>query len=1575
MSTIGLNPGFDQPKFKGYEVVSEGNSSEARAEGNQQETRARIFTPGPAETYHPLQAQIIRPGSTQPENIALQYEATSQLWKSPEALPLGTLYRFDVSNLPVIEAQLLSPNQTPFPAPQKGQEAATEPVILKLRRKNNVWQSAKPIPPGTIVRIPLQDLPPMDIEAVFPDKGTQKLTPKLEGNAWTITVDPQWEAGILLRVAPAMDWVEVVEQNGQKFNRISPLEANAPHKSGPMADIFLDSLLPLEDLAKLTGLPQKTLESLPPRKRQRYLADWIERNNHLLPMRNHFNRYGGNETALQTMLPMLHQVGIRSILTKPFIGGDNLSAHRYWTVDPFVLNDSFTSKKAFQGFINTTLDHGMKLYNDGAFVNQGLNGAQFFSLLTDQKNSPYWHWFTHTDKNNQQRINHSGKLTLPRLSHNGMTLGILPTRPTSNGHRKLDFNHFEFRIVNDPDTRTYDRRKPTLIELYDPSTQTKDGQPLHANRSIINSEDSVHNYRFPVSVDELREKKRRIAQQHLDGPARKSVMMEWSQFRLKEASADDSTYKWDGQTSVAKMNTKNPEVVNYLRDAVGYWTRYVSNTYTERVARALSQAQDKTPNANPDALIRAITNPSAKPSPDYALPKVELPQIETLTPAEIQQALEDTNQVASADLPRALASGLLKHYPLMALELPVMFKSILSYPDLSDVLSGTAPGGFPKFWREKVQRGLSTLPVIGRSFENFEQQLTRTFDQINAQLSPEAREKLKDPKVASLLYESLGEAVFMKLFTGLDVLDPQTQANLTQERIEEALYQTTPSRIVQNNPTSASKLLPGFMKRQLKQIDTVTLAHLMEQRLQDLDPQWVALAKAVLNKREFGLNWRLDAAKDVADMDRVLNEEPADRAPVFQEEMQFVRKFWNSLNQSIRQEFPKASLIGELTDFELFAGNNEVGRSELAATLGAGDINGAPNMSFLFSSLLEVINHTQRPDEYGGKTISPTAFMLNAAKMSSQTYPNAAIQNNQNFTSSHDYVSTAHSLLLNSDIWTMDHVRWLGLSDDLREACNELLYKPCFEAQRAKLDQQFPSWRGVVQKLESRMVKHHDDRTWRQTEGMRLRLKNPGHQKYYNEHAKSDTDGHLLLGLAKQPAKNLDDLFAALPPDGLDLSDEQLTTLKDTLKKGYPPSGESEELKIQLLRSIPNLGHVLHQLRTLGQSDELRRQIPRPVLASIEKASVNPENAATPFELKASFVDDLLTNGIPASELDMSRKERGLLAPMLQARMTEHSEDRAMRAVIVNNWMRFTEDRHSPWNKLTASPRFLLNDNDQLKTELTQSLWRALDTTIKQTPRHFGYQPLDTALNNVFANLDNEWQKALPDRIQRDPQKIETFIQELKHALYQQANGPVMDKLLRIFAIQSAMPGNPSLYLHDLFAQGGGEWLKNEFVQDRAPIRIDRLESEPGMNRFMQSVTEILGQRAQLPALTNGQLIPITADDEVGVLPIVRDNGQDQVIVLVNTGKPQGPQWGQGKVGTSAQYTEITTTTPEIKNYVPNLAELKARPGTVYRDVNTNERFKINASGQLVGFKSGRGMDINICRILQRENSSLQYQA
>jgi hypothetical protein len=294
-----------------------------------------------------------------------------------------------------------------------------------------------------------------------------------------------------------------------------------------------------------------------------------------------------------------------------------------------------------------------------------------------------------------------------------------------------------------------------------------------------------------------------------------------------------------------------------------------------------------------------------------------------------------------------------------------------------------------------------------------------------------------------------------------------------------------------------------------------------------------------------------------------------------------------------------------------------------------------------------------------------------------------------------------------------------------------------------------------------------------------------------------------------------------------------------------------------------------------------------------------------------------------------------------------------------------------------------------------EDAWQAMDKTIQRFGRHYGYQPLDLALAHLFQAMDNTWESKLPEGT--SPAQITDFRETLKAKLYSQASRPVMDKLLRIFATLNAIPGVPSVYLPDLFAQGGGELIKNMFVQNRNLIRVDKLESDPEFKAFFEQVGRIFNTRQEYASLHNGVLLPVEADDHNGIMPVIRDNGHQQIITLINTGNPTSLNWDDRVGPTSERYAEVhqqqtdsqgtVATVPQgqvstVQGYKPKLSSPNLVPGTVYKLVRaggeqfTNEvgkRYRLEADGHLSGIDeqgqpTGEGLNFTTHCMLVRES-------
>ena len=1424
-----------------------------------QNGKAELFLPGYRNAKR-VQAEIIKPGSA--ESLFVDMEKAGgetgdagkdQFWRTRDTVPLGSAYRFSLQfndGQDVIPAQLEVPAQPAKSESEPGKPAERLNSAVLKKFKTNYWEFPQPAASqkGARYHMTISGDPDLVLEKVAPGQPPVEHPVEKTEQGWSFAPDDSAPKGTVYRLAPALDLLEVTDRGRRgKYNQISKNEANSPQKSAVIADVFPDSILTRRRMNQLNAEARKA-KNLPPVSPDTPHVP-------ILPLRNHFNLFTPNDSkGIEEIIPALKDTGITSLLFKPIPGGDNLSSHRYWTTDPYVLNNTFRDKQAFRSAMTLMLKHGMKVYADGAFVNQGLTGVQMLSILAHGERSPYHDWFKD-----------------PKHPSEKYTFGILPTKLEPNGHRKIDFERFAVRFYNDPTESTYNSKKPTYMELYDPNLEEYDGTLKAQNprdpgyKTIKASTDSVQKYKFPIDPQELMEKKSSTYSGF--GNDKYGKYMEWKRFRLDKPSQDDSAKKWDGQVDVALLNTKNPQVVDYLESAVGFLSRRVMNMYTEEAAHALAMAKKNNPRGTESQWLKAITlQPGEDPAlhPHKVLP-VETAMDKTLLKAEeLKKARQNARPEYSEDeLGQRFADRMLHEVPMSVLNLPPLFKANLSYPGFNEALSKKR-GAFSNFIANRILKPLSSLWLVGDIFkglrnllfpDSFETKLAEKLQTVfNNDITSDVQLKLQNSKIQSILADKLAERIYLSALTGESV-EKVREWESDPSQLEEALYKSLPEDVLKQDPVTASKMLPGILKKGLNQMSNAFLAKMVEEEVKDLNPDMVEMANLVLQKREFGLNWRIDAAKDVGDIDAVRNADPSDKPELFKKEITFIKEFWNRLTGTMRGPFKKASVIAELTDFEQLANNDAVASQAMKSLFEDDTFTSTPNMKHMYSPLNELINYAQRPDEFNAWQISPSEFFRKHVKPMSQAVPFPALRQYQNLTSSHDYATTSHAMLINPELFNMDHMKEWGLKDDFIVASAELEKKACFAQQKA-----------------------------------------------------------------------------ALKAQGIDL-DRVLPKMRDWL---------DERSDSHIKDKLEENGYV--QLK--GFYDEYEKcKDPKQKLTNY---------GPTPSELKGQFIDKLF-DIIPQKRKEelgfnnVSPQAVAQLKELLKGRMNEPSEAKAMRGVITNTALAFD------WGDLKAKYPELKDTHIQ---GFKQLLWPAVDEAIGQSGAHFGYQPLDAALNNVFDQLNRnpDWQEQAFDGVFDNCNEAKQFLDDVKVGFYTHANKLMMEKLKRVFAVQNALPGNPSIYLPDLFAQGGSEFTKNIYAQNRNIIRVDKLKNDPDFIRFNQEVGNIFKTRQKLDVLHNGVVLPVEIDDEKGILPIIRDNGRDQAIVLVNTGMPKPLEKHIGKMDFETEkYSTVQGNWGERSVEDFRLKSPYLVSGTEYRDELTGETFKLGEQGRLMQITDASG--------------------
>ena len=298
----------------------------------------------------------------------------------------------------------------------------------------------------------------------------------------------------------------------------------------------------------------------------------------------------------------------------------------------------------------------------------------------------------------------------------------------------------------------------------------------------------------------------------------------------------------------------------------------------------------------------------------------------------------------------------------------------------------------------------------------------------------------------------------------------------------------------------------------------------------------------------------------------------------------------------------------------------------------------------------------------------------------------------------------------------------------------------------------------------------------------------------------------------------------------------------------------------------------------------------------------------------------------------------------------------------------------------------------------------AYDKAALHYGRHLGTHPIPRLLDELFDD-PRFFNKTLGS----DNNTI-SLNRGLKRALFEHLQTPILEKMLRTYAMQNVIPGQPSIHItQDLVAQTGSERKKNRYVQNRHPFPAHWEQSARDYKEtknssklsgyftpayadkfvdYQNKFDNLFTLKQRFPALNNGSLLPLFEFsqkdsgagpnqgflDEAGVFIAPRSNGKQTVIALVNTGSPTKTSWYNSpeadfrRIGDDAKYPEIKSEKPIVEDFALDVSKLGFADGTTFVSYKENDptkgiehRYKVE-NGEL------SGITIPILTVLERVN-------
>lgn len=657
------------------------------------------------------------------------------------------------------------------------------------------------------------------------------------------------------------------------------------------------------------------------------------------------NSYNGSIAGLQEGIPYLKKQGYKVLFSTPIANGDDVSAHSYWNKNNMQIASKMGNTENFNSFMKDLYKNGMKYVYDGTFTSEGLEGIHFqYALRWADKNPQSYHWFRMTG-----------------LKDNNLGLGIVPQNKENLRHRVINapYNYElqsngTYKKVTNPN---YNPNKETLVQLYDAS-QVTEGQNKALDKAIknyqnltsgkeldINShDDTLINYVFQIDPKEYQARidvindlnKNHGKNLKLDTPDGTIMACEFSNFKI-DKKTEGGFVTWDANTDMVKMNYHisgydekalqaipdenmrahereliergSKEVQDMAIQAGKYWTNNVKDVQTMYTAQTIGSAktveginkliaEEKLPKevSLTNEALNNILNGQYMLSPKGILPKDDV-TVKALMkmPLDALELGENTVGVLSTsyfsnrattdetigvsrfDLMKQNNPHLVKEYAHTYNKVNALFQNEIK--DFADKIIRKVDSASDEKLLDKngdyTEYGEYIMDLVGKEITKYAM--------LKAIAGDNLKTKLLNTNEITYDYDALKDGTTLKAL-GINAHSPEEEANLLEKKFEKGL-------------------------KKLSASDVSYVADSISKRIAGTDTSSFRLAEALVDRASLGLDWRLDAAKDVMDMDAIRNGDND-----FDDTWNDVIQFWSKFVQGVKQNNPNAYIVAEITD-------------------------------------------------------------------------------------------------------------------------------------------------------------------------------------------------------------------------------------------------------------------------------------------------------------------------------------------------------------------------------------------------------------------------------------------------------------------------------------------------------------------------------------------------------------------------------------------------------------------------------------------------------------------------------------
>ena len=765
---------------------------------------------------------------------------------------------------------------------------------------------------------------------------------------------------------------------------------------------------------------------------------------------------GGTMAGLEAKIPELADAGCKRLITTPLQGGATASADKYWNENNYLTAGGLGNRNNIASLQRTAFKYGMNMVDDGTFTSESPQGVHFNRALK---------WMDNEDIPDEFYY-----FRMSGLKDGALGFGVVPENFENLNCKLVNFP-FDIVRKKDgsyemPKNNDYDATKPSHFQIFD-NSMVSDKQRTDKKNLIVSYDKttpdgnklaiSTHNdtaipYHFDVNpyeikknieslneVNKMREDKDKIK---VNSPQGAMFIGEMSGIAISP-KVEGGFVCWNAYTDLAKYNyftsnydnellsdIKNPVVkeqeMNKLRRAncqlrdmacgvARYRTANVRNNITEYTARTIGEISSNPAKAYSKISDLVISqNPKNPKLPEDILPTREL----------VKNVLEDNYEFRPhyENYDDAILSSMMD-LPLDSIEFSPEVQGALSSPFLSKLSSDNDHVGQTRF--EAMNDETYKVPQkYAKSFykvnDTFKTEIKSFADRVLKEVDKNSKEKLFDEDGEMTEYGK-----YLIPFVGQDI---------ARYAVTKALMPTAKAKIIKGGEIAydyddmtkrgtlahmningdsqkdeanqiANRLKNGVMR--LGNDNVKFVAESINKRFANTNTNSLKLAEAMIRESGYGLDWRFDAAKDVADMDSVRNGDQRMETAIRNN-----RIFWGDMDRIIKGENPNSYAVAEITDM-----NDDAVEKLLTLT----GITTEANYSYFFDGISDMFGYSYvTGDDPVGNSDSGRVNKLENVFDRFSVKPLDYKRNSYTFASNHDKPRMVHCLSMDMSLFHAD---------------------------------------------------------------------------------------------------------------------------------------------------------------------------------------------------------------------------------------------------------------------------------------------------------------------------------------------------------------------------------------------------------------------------------------------------------------------------------------------------------------------------------------------------------------------------